>query len=247
MKIIFLNIWHAHVWDKLQEYILSEAKIADILCFTEVGPELQTKLVRLLPDFQPFYDELIKTDYLDEGIDGQTIFIKRGVRVINHTNMLAYKITRKDAGGFQVAEVGSNGGSFFIGSVHGKAKPGHKLDTPARIKQSKIIIDYFKHKNGPKIIGGDFNLMPNTKSVKMFEMAGYRNLIEEYKIGSTRNHFSWEQAERQFKERGEQFFERQYFADYLFISPDIKVKNFEVPNIEISDHLPLVLEFDIKS
>jgi len=247
MKIILLNIWHGEVWDKLQEYILSEVGITDIFCFTEVGPELQTKLANLLSDYRPFYYELIKTDYLNGGIDGQTVFVKKGVEVANYSNMLAYKITRKDAGGFQAVEVGNDEEKLFIGSVHGKAKPGHKLDTPARIKQSKIIIDYFKNKNGLKIIGGDFNLIPDTKSVEMFEKAGYRNLINEYKIKSTRNHFSWEQAERQHKENGDPLFERQYFADYLFVSSEVKVKSFEVPNIEISDHLPLVLEFDIKS
>ena len=245
LKIIFLNIWHGHVWDKLQEFILGEAVTTDAFCFTEVGPELQTKLANLLPDYRPFYDELIRTDYLDGGIDGQGIFVKSGINVENNGKQYVYKVTKKDCGVLQTMEIVINSRRVLIGSIHGKAQPGHKLDTKARIAQSKKTIEFFKNKNGPKIIGGDFNLMPDTKSIEMFEKAGYRNLISDFKIKSTRNHFSWEQAERQYKENGDPFFERQDFADYVFVSPGVKVKSFEVPNIEISDHLPLILDFDI--
>ena len=35
----------------------------------------------------------------------------------------------------------------------------------------------------------------------------------------------------------------QKFADYVFVSPDVNVESFSVPDIDISDHMPLVLEF----
>ena len=103
---------------------------------------------------------------------------------------------------------------------------------------SKSVGNFFDDKNGPKIIGGDFNLMPDTISVKMFEKWGYRNLIREFGIKSTRNRISWEQ----FKDQPG--FVKQYFADYAFITKEIKVDGFSVPDLEISDHLPLVLDFE---
>jgi hypothetical protein len=30
-----------------------------------------------------------------------------------------------------------------------------------------------------------------------------------------------------------------------FVSPEIKVKSFKVPDVEISDHLPMILDFEI--
>ena len=71
-----------------------------------------------------------------------------------------------------------------------KVRPGHKLDTPVRLRQSKLILDFLKDKVGSKIIGGDFNLLPETRSVEMFEKAGYRNLIKEFGIKNTRNKFA---------------------------------------------------------
>ena len=43
---------------------------------------------------------------------------------------------------------------------------------------------------------------------------------------------------------GWKFFGKQHFADYVFVSKDVKVKKFEVPYLEISDHLPLILDFE---
>lgn len=75
---------------------------------------------------------------------------------------------------------------------------------------------------------GDFNLDPDTKSLKILER-NLKNLIKEYKISTTRS----------------SLYARQHkFADYVLVSPGIKVINFQVPDIAISDHLPMILEFN---
>ena len=96
-----------------------------------------------------------------------------------------------------------------------------------------------KGKVGLKIIGGDFNLNPDTKSVKIFEEVGYKNLIMDFGIKNTRNEISWKQFQNK------PGFVKQYFADYVFVSKDVKVRKFEVPYNEISDHLPQILEFEV--
>jgi len=234
MRIIFFNIWHGKLWDELKEYLFKETRKTDIFCFTEVDPGLQTKLIELLPNYQPFYEELIRTNYLNGDIDGQSIFVKEGIKVKNLGKQYLYKITKDDCGALQTAEIVVKEKKILIGSIHGMAQPGDKLDNPQRIGQSKKAIDYYKNKRGFKIIGGDFNLYPNTRSVKMFEEAGYRDLIKDFHIKNTRNRLSWEQ-----------FMNVQYFADYVFVTPDINVRKFEVPNVEVSDHLPLILDFDL--
>lgn len=239
MRIIFLNTWHGKVWEKLKQYIFDESASCDIFCLTEVDPGLEIKLVELLPGHKPYYEELIPVKYLNGGLDGQSIFVKNGIDVVNSGKQYLYDVSETDCGALQTMELSVGNKKIFLGSIHGKAMPGEKLDTPERIKQSEKLIEYFKDKEGLKIIGGDFNLSLETNSVKMFSEVGYLNLIEKYKIKSTRNELSWEQ----FKKTAN--FRKQYYADYLFISKDVKIKNFEVPNIEISDHLPLVLDFEI--
>lgn len=234
MRIIFFNIWHGKVWDELKEFILGHVADTDIFCFTEVHPALHAQWSELLSDYQPYYEEIAKINYLDIGVDGQSIFIKSGIKVGDYGKEYMYKVSESDAGALQHAELTIEGKKVFIGNIHGKAEPGTKEDTDIRLKQSQIIIDFFKDKEGLKIFGGDFNLNPDTKSIKMIEDAGYRNLVKEYKIDSTRNRLSWEQ-----------FNNIQHWADYAFVSPGVRVTGFEVPKNEISDHLPLILDFEV--
>ena len=57
-----------------------------------------------------------------------------------------------------------------------------------------------------------------------------KNLIKENGIKFTRN--------SRYKD-----YKMLPFADYIFISKDIEVTNFEVLQDEVSDHLALLLEF----
>jgi predicted extracellular nuclease len=66
-----------------------------------------------------------------------------------------------------------------VGNVHGTSTPGNKFDSDVRLKQSEVIIDSFE-KDNRKIIIGDFNLLRDTKSIQMFENAGYRNLVKDF-------------------------------------------------------------------
>lgn len=121
-----------------------------------------------------------------------------------------------------------------IGNFHGVSRPGEKLDDPVRLRQSRRLLEFFEDKAGPKIIGGDFNLLPETQSIVMFEARGYRDLIKEFRIETTRNRLAWEAHPNS----------KQYFSDYVFVSPEVKLKGFSVPNLEVSDHLPLLLEIE---
>lgn len=234
MRIIFFNIWHGKVWDELKSFVENHVSDTDIFCFTEVHPDLHAKWTEILADYQPFYEEIARGNYENFDVDGQSIFVKNGIKVLDSGKKYLYKVSKDDTGALQHVDVEFEDKNLFIGSIHGKARPGTKQDTPIRIKQSKAIIDFFKDKPGLTIFGGDFNLYPETKSIKMIEDAGYRNLIKEFNIDSTRNRLSWEQ-----------FNNIQHWADYAFVSKDVKVSGFEVPKVEISDHLPLILDLKI--
>jgi len=198
----------------------------------EISPDLYSQLLMILKDFDSVYD---KGSLLEmKTMCGQTVFIDKKLRLISSGKVSIYRQLTNDIGFMQYLELESANGRLWVGSIHGKTRPGTKNDTETRLKQSRTMIDFFENKEGLKIVGGDFNLNPNTKSVRMFEKAGYRNLIKDFGIKNTRNKLSWEQ-----------FHNFQHFADYVFISPKVKVINFEVPYMEISDHLPLILDFEI--
>jgi hypothetical protein len=235
MRIIFLNSWFGEAGKPFFDFIKRESSKTDIFCFMEFTPELFGETSNILHKYNGFIEKGMIFKHL--GVtDCQVIFIRKNIETLSSGKLVLYKNTPTDVGFASYIVFKEHEKIVNILNIHGKSRPGHKLDTPARLNQSKILIDYLKDKNGLKIIGGDFNLMPNTKSIALLEGAGYRNLIRDFDIKETRNRISWEQFPNNVK---------QHFADYVFVSPDVKVNKFEVPYNEISDHLPLILDFEV--
>lgn len=201
----------------------------------EVTPDLFKSLLVILKDFRGVYDEGVFFKRIN-AMCGQAVFINKKIEIKSNGKVSIYRQSSRDLGFMQFAEIGAGEKTLWLGSLHGKTLPGNKLDTPIRLKQSEKIINFFANKSSPKIIGGDFNLMPDTKSIELIEKAGYRNLIRDFNIQETRNRLSWEQ----FPEE-----QKQHFADYVFVSEDVKVNTFEAPPVEVSDHLPQILDFEV--
>jgi len=128
-------------------------------------------------------------------------------------------------------QIDYHGTPLAICNFHGRSRPGDKLDTPERLSQSQGLIDCFRSLPLPLILGGDFNLDIHSTSISLLEKAGYKNLITEYAIRTTRNRIIWDKYPAT----------PQLYSDYVFVSPDISVTDFIVPENEISDHLPLIL------
>lgn len=114
-------------------------------------------------------------------------------------------------------------------NIHG-LWTAHKNGDHRSIKQCEFIIEKAQSKNLPTIIAGDFNLLPNSESIQLMNKS-FRNLIAENGIGST--------MPSAHPERGTKA------IDFIFVNDAIKVNSFQVIDNGISDHTPLVLDFDI--
>lgn len=122
----------------------------------------------------------------------------------------------------------SHAGCTLI-NFHGLWNGHGKLDTEDRLKQSLKVRKFLDGLNAKRsVLMGDFNLLPDTESLAILEK-GMKNLIKDYGITSTRSHY----YKKEIK-----------FADYALVSPDINIKKFEVLQDTVSDHLPLLLEFN---
>lgn len=165
---------------------------------------------------------------------GNVMYIRKSIHIAETGALFTDPVADNNYGLVTYAKLKIDGRLVSLCAVHGIPLPGHKLDTDDRIYQSNKIIETFAGETDV-IIGGDFNLMPDTESVKLFERAGYQNLINEYEIPSTRNYITYEKYPDSI----------QYFADYAFVSGSIAVSNFVVPTEVVSDHQPLELEVDL--
>lgn len=228
MKMMFLNTCWGRTGNAFWNYLEEESKGVEVFCFMETGDKFDTKCKEILTDYACVSTNKKVINEVDHSI---SVYVKKEIEILESESIL-----KEDeyVGAALFTKIKSANKIINIASVHGVAIPGNKLDNPKRIEQSEKIIEYMAKVDGGKIIGGDFNLDKNTESVKMFEKSGYRNLIEEFKIDMTRNHLIWDV----FPEN------KQFWADFLFVSSKIEIKSFEVPKNEVSDHLPLILEIE---
>jgi|WetSurMetagenome_2_1015567.scaffolds.fasta_scaffold152570_2 endonuclease/exonuclease/phosphatase family metal-dependent hydrolase len=99
-------------------------------------------------------------------------------------------------------------------------------------KACKKILDLAKAANYPSIIVGDFNLFPDTPSMQVF-YNDFISLVDKHNILTTRPNSN----ELSHLERN--------VVDYILVSKNIEINSFEVLDSDVSDHLPLVLDFDL--
>jgi len=224
------------------------------------------ELTRALPEFEVVFapgqeDFDLTTEYEGQLLMGNALLFKKGLPVVeqgsffiyNEFNSYQQNLDYETLGhnavyvtlaGSAIPEAGPRTGlgvEVTIIGLHGNSEPGSKLDSAKRLAQSQKVLDFLTARTGEKIVMGDFNLMPKTKSIKIFEEADYRNLIVEYGVQTTRgsNH---RKLSPQYANTPEGY---QEFADYTFVSPGIHVDEFTVPDLPLSDHLPLILQFSL--
>ena len=228
MKIIFLNAWVGKV-PEIKKFILDQISSTDVFCFQEAGHfniDIFCKKY-LSSQYQLF---TCQKPLSQKDIMVQATFVKKNLKVVQ-TQIIGQKEDNIGLG-LLIQIKDQKNHIFNICNFHGFPWPGDKQDNSDRLYQSHLLVDFLKNIAGPKIIGGDFNLDKDIKSTQIFENNNYLSLIKEFKIGNTRNRLSWQNYPDS----------KQYFADHLFISSELKVTYFAVPYIEISDHLPLILE-----
>lgn len=100
------------------------------------------------------------------------------------------------------------------------------VDNERRLKMSQTIIKQIKDKENV-ILAGDFNLKPNTKTIQNIEK--YLNNIFKNELNTSFN----------MRRKGNPGYTTAV-VDFIFVSPNIKVIEHQCPQVDISDHLPLV-------
>ncbi len=107
-----------------------------------------------------------------------------------------------------------------------------KLGNKRTLRANKLIYDLALQAEEEVIMCGDFNLLPHTKSMKIFEKR-FISLVDKFNIKTTRP------ASNELRTL------KRNVVDYIWVSKGVKVNKFEVPDLGISDHLPLILDFDL--
>ncbi len=253
LRLISLNTWHGRSLYPLIRFFQKRSQIADIFCLQEIRNSDQSLVDELHPDEYlcgPLFSKIASVlpgfegsfAAFDDNPDRMSIamFWRKNISVLEEGDFVVYKPERSVEKGsavfnqkkLQYVKLLFAKQNFLVANVHGLWNNAPKTDTPDRIKQSKIIKDFLDKFADSRILCGDFNLLPDTESMKILE-EGMRNLVKEYGVKSTRTPLY-----RNFEDPSE-----PNFADYILVSPEISVQKFEVLPDIVSDHAPLYLEF----
>jgi len=225
---------------------LSNYKDIDIFCFQEISYRATPGSIKH-DQFDPvwnLFEEIEETLQDHKGYFrkhyresfGLSAFVKRDIEIIGEAERFVHLPKEgtpleegKNARNLQAVSLSVSGREFHIFNFHGLWTGGGKDDTESRLEQSRRIAEFVNEFGDGKILCGDFNLNPETQSVKIIENIPMRNLVKEYDVSSTRTRY---------------YPRDKKFADYIFVDDTIVVKDFKVLPDEVSDHSPLLLEFE---
>lgn len=105
------------------------------------------------------------------------------------------------------------------------------LDNERRLKMSETMVDQIKDKENV-ILAGDFNCQPNTQTIKNIEK--YLKSVFKAELKTTFN----------MKHKTDRGYATAA-VDMIFVSSDIKVLDSYCPDVDVSDHLPLVASLEV--
>lgn len=247
MKIISLNTWGGIAGAEGLIEFFKKYEDVDIFCLQEVfnGGEgdptertekIESKVYTLfalikdvLPNHESYFRPHLKEHY------GLAIFVKKDIQIFEEGEKFVHKekgyIPTGNMGhharNIQYIKIRYKNNDLFVINFHGLWNGMGKTDTEDRLEQSRNVVSFITGIQGEAILCGDFNLRPDTESIKIIEDANLHNLIKEYGITSTRT---------------SHYMKDEKFADYAFVTKGIQVKDFKVLPDEVSDHAPLFIE-----
>jgi len=255
MKLICLNTWGGLAGREKLLGFLNAHRDADVLCLQEVwsaryhgldgavagGHPLdqdaimvkgKQEISALLDRHRVFFHPHHLADY------GLMMLVAKRLDVVDSGDVFVHRergyVPEGDIGhharNVQFVTIETPQGRVSVMNFHGLWNGRGKGDSDDRLAQSRRILDFLGGRREPFVLCGDFNLAPDTQSLRMLEDAGLKNLVAEFGVVSTRTSL-YARPER--------------FADYVFVSPGVDVFAFRVLRDEVSDHAPLMLRFGL--
>lgn len=246
MKLIQLNIWQGRLLREVIDFLQNEQP--DFVCMQEVySSNIDTPLYDFLncyerihevfPEYYGFFSEAYKMEFMGEPFGfGNAILSKYALSgtetfPINGEYQVYKNLTNYigNTRNLQRALVTINDTtSFTLFNHHGywdQSPLGNNLTVDALQKVSSIIANT----TGPVVFAGDLNVIPGSPALQTFNGL-LQDLTETYQVKTT------------LSELGKV---PDVPCDHIMVSDDVKVLNYETKSRLVSDHMPIVLEFEV--
>lgn len=243
MKIMSLNMWQGQLERVLLKHL--EKSGVDFACMQEAvqynGQSLGLissyhKIGNSLGLSEQFFSKLISSKLGDKELAfGNVIYsnvpftqtstvFTRG----EYKNDFNFDEDDYNIRAFQHVQLEIDGKKLNLLNHHGHHIDSHKLGDDETMRQVSQIIEFIKHLEGSVILCGDFNLSPESDSIRLID-ENLENLSVKYSLKTTRSKLTY----------------KNEVCDYIFVSSDIKVNGFVMDDAIISDHNALILDFHL--
>lgn len=250
LKFVTLNIWNGGLLFDEAAKFLKEAN-PDVVVFQEVYSSDNQDLERRFRTLSELQKEFLQMQFafgetvVDQGYGGalwgNAVFSK--FPIIDKRNILFDNAPRefdfKNRNDFQnvsqgmiEAKIDLNGRQVYVYSWHG-VWGTHGNDTPERDKMGDVIIREINGKS-PVILAGDTNLLPTTNFVKRISEE-----LELVNIFGTTLPSTFNMKHKDLPGYAVSA------VDMVLGTSEFKVVSKEMPMADVSDHYPLVVEFEI--
>jgi len=265
VRIMCLNGWGGKLHDQLIEYVRQASP--DVLCLQEV---VHTPLSdkdwltyrdgdHVLPQRANFYRDVAEALpnhtatfcpaaqgvlwHGDETVQSQwglATFVRTSFPVIGQIQAFIHGGFSPDGYGDHPRSRNAHAIRLFdfernwpisIVHTHGLRDLNGKMDTPERLAQARRLAELATEISKPGdrlVVCGDFNVEPDSETFRLLREIGLTDLVTSRGFAGTRtSHYT----------------KPGRFADYMLVNDAVAVIDFDVvPEPEVSDHCPLVLE-----
>ena len=252
MKIVSLNVWNGgRLFEQAKQFLVEQQ--ADIYFLQEVYDGKRTdieprfRMVEELKKVFPTHEAYFAPAYLDtrkeEGdiedgnlllsrwplINRQNIFIDIPYGTYEQDTMTDWS---KSPSTIQKAQVEIEGKIITLLNVHGPWNLNGTIDDERRGKMKDLIL---KEISEHTILAGDFNVRPETNTIRGIE----EKMINVFK-GTLSTTFNLQRKNLDVRPGY-----ATAVVDMIFLTPNFKIQSKLCPQVDVSDHLPLVADIDL--
>lgn len=248
LKLIQVNIYAGKYWDALIEFLKTENP--DFITAQEVTSGRENRIDDKTADlFELLKRELnlVGAYHKDFDVDGNghmgnavltrhkiassKAVILKPYRMVTHDEFVSHEFFPTFPRHALDATISVDGRVMHIISTHG-AWTAPPQDTDETLRQARLLANYLSLLEEPFLLAGDFNNIPDSKTIGLINAVS-NNLMTGSGIKQTTH------------PKIHKIVPRGYLVDYIFASKDFKLRSIRVPEVTVSDHLPVIAEVEI--
>lgn len=239
MKLLQLNTWSCNLAPEIAKLLQREQP--DIVCLQEVISTEQTgKVLQSLEEIvvevsyeYVYYSPLAQFRFMHGTASRGNAILSKYPLVDTGTFWthgefqpdFDYSMGWNSARGVAYATAQTPEGDIRVVTTHGYHIKMHKNGDDETLRACRQIDEFVRNLDGPVVLTGDFNLVPESESMRVFD-GTLRNLTREANLNTTRNYLTT----------------KTEVCDYI-LTRDIEVRRFAALDDVVSDHQALLLEF----